>query len=467
MRKMVKMFATVSNFFENTSLHGFKFIGNREIHWSERILWTIVCIVSWIGSGVLLYISYTAYQENAVRYGFETYLTENTPLPSVSVCEDNNLEPLYRKANELFGKEHDVNLDEVLRELTYFRGSAYYIKEFCNDRGIECPKRNFSELVRKVRSSCEEIFVNCFWSSFPFECCQHFVPIETELGTCFTLNKRNEMKLKAEGDMNWINTYANIYEEFPELTVAVNGSVVVYIHPEYDAPFLNTHAYNILRPDTDRHISAYISVIDIENPPEVRDLSIYQRKCRFPDENNLRSAGAYSYSACIVDCRRTAQMNLCNCTSHLTPNTRPEEHCNYDGIKCLDIHNSRLSVIKSKWTGNDGLECDCLPGCADIETEIVFSHFTNPKYLVVEPGSSLISVKLLKFPYERYKRNVVNGMIELFVSIGVTAGLFLGASLLSIVEVIYYFFFRACAKERKESIDENESVTQNILPFVL
>lgn len=53
------------------------------------------------------------------------------------------------------------------------------------------------------------------------------------------------------------------------------------------------------------------------------------------------------------------------------------------------------------------------------------------------------------------------------VSIGVTAGLFLGASLLSIVEVIYYFFFRACAKERKESIDENESVTQNILPFVL
>lgn len=30
-----------------------------------------------------------------------------------------------------------------------------------------------------------------------------------------------------------------------------------------------------------------ISVIDIENGPDVRDLSVYQRKCRFPDENYL------------------------------------------------------------------------------------------------------------------------------------------------------------------------------------
>ena len=31
-----------------------------------------------------------------------------------------------------------------------------------------------------------------------------------------------------------------------------------------------------------------ISIIDIENGADVRDLSVHQRKCRFPDENYLQ-----------------------------------------------------------------------------------------------------------------------------------------------------------------------------------
>lgn len=68
-----------------------------------------------------------------------------------------------------------------------------------------------------------------------------------------------------------------------------------------------------------KHIG--ISVTDIENAAEVRQLSVSQRKCRFPDENYLSVSKTYSYSACVVQCRMQAQLDKCNCTSHLMPNT--------------------------------------------------------------------------------------------------------------------------------------------------
>lgn len=49
----------------------------------------------------------------------------------------------------------------------------------------------------------------------------------------------------------------------------------------------------------------------------------------------------------------------------------PEEHCDYDGIICLDSFNTRLAIQKTKWGDKDGLICDCLPGCADTDFDVV------------------------------------------------------------------------------------------------
>lgn len=54
-------------------------------------------------------------------------------------------------SDRLYGEDHDFNLDEVLKEISYFRGSAYYIKEFCFDGHVKCPKKGFTKLARKVR----------------------------------------------------------------------------------------------------------------------------------------------------------------------------------------------------------------------------------------------------------------------------------------------------------------------------
>lgn len=65
-----------------------------------------------------------------------------------------------------------------------------------------------------------------------------------------------------------------------------------------------------------------LSIRNIENDPQTRDVSVAQRICRFSDENILDVHKYYSYSACSVQCRKDQQLKMCNCTNHLIPNTR-------------------------------------------------------------------------------------------------------------------------------------------------
>lgn len=60
---------------------------------------------------------------------------------------------------------------------------------------------------------------------------------------------------------------------------------------------------------------------NVENDPEARDVSVTQRNCRFPEENNVEVHKLYSFSACSVQCRKDEQMRLCGCNSHVMPNT--------------------------------------------------------------------------------------------------------------------------------------------------
>lgn len=61
--------------------------------------------------------------------------------------------------------------------------------------------------------------------------------------------------------------------------------------------------------------------------------------------------------------------------------------------------------------------------------------------IVVE--ENYVNIEYLTWPIIRYKREVLFGWVDLLVSFGGIAGLFLGFSLLSGVEIIYYFTMRA------------------------
>ena len=52
-RKMA-MWAIFSDFTENSTLHGVKYLGKRKRHWFERAFWMIAVVISVIGCSIMI-----------------------------------------------------------------------------------------------------------------------------------------------------------------------------------------------------------------------------------------------------------------------------------------------------------------------------------------------------------------------------------------------------------------------------
>ncbi|XP_058817036.1 sodium channel protein Nach isoform X1 [Topomyia yanbarensis] len=405
----------------------------------SKIFWTVCVVCSWFGSALLINASLEAFRTSAISFVVETnYRDWNTKFPSIVVCEMRNMERIQMVADELWGEDHDFAMEEILNEIGYFRGESYHTVSECteDEHPENCFSSNFSDYARLVRSPCEETLDECFWNGQRFDCCKYFQPMETEIGVCYAVNS---IQTSADEPLK-IDMVSNKTTGLGRLRITVLTEAYVFTLGEEDVPNLITPKSEVLVIDYYIAYKRQISIKYIENDPETKQVSVEQRKCRYPDENNLDVHAYYSYSACSVQCRKDKQLKTCNCTSHLMPNTDPALKCNMTGLVCLNAHYEDLTVVIPPWSTGKGVVCDCLPSCSEVDITVV--HDSRESLYTSEKRFSTIDIDLSALPTERYKRNVVRGRLDLVVSVGGTTGLFVGASLLSFVEIVYYFTIR-------------------------
>ncbi|KAG5878519.1 hypothetical protein JTB14_018903 [Gonioctena quinquepunctata] len=301
------------------------------------IFWTICCTLSWIATGLLIHSSWKDFQNNAISFVVETsYLDWNTNFPSVVVCETDNQENIARVTDKTFGDPHDYNLDEMVKELVYYKGLSFYTLQIC---GPDVLNRTDNCFLRNV-------------SYFPDE------------------------------------LYSFGKQEVPSLTSLANDILQISPHIRFQR---------------------YFAIKEIENQPQVKDVSVEQRKCRFPEESmGIDVHRFYSYSSCCVQCRKEAQLQKCGCVHHLMPNTTFEQHCTMEGLQCLNTHYNQIAVLKASWANRSGLVCGCLPSCTEIELSIVRDDKSG-----IGQDYAIVELSLEKLPTEMFKRNIVRGKLDL------------------------------------------------------
>lgn len=156
----------------------------------------------------------------------------------------------------------------------------------------------------------------CTWNGYPFECCEHFLPLQTEFGLCFAINSvQTQPKLKYP-------LIANRENGPGQLNFSSYEDITIHIHSIQDVPYVidNDMKETILYGSVKNII---ISVTEIINDPAAIDVPVNFRQCRFewelengPEKSLYKY---YSHSACTVECASDAQMKYCNCTHHLMP----------------------------------------------------------------------------------------------------------------------------------------------------
>ncbi|CAG4982990.1 unnamed protein product [Parnassius apollo] len=119
----------------------------------SRLSWLIFVVLCWYSSFELIAAQYDAYQNNPISFVVETtYRDWDTYFPSIAICENDNTARIEAVSDRIFGEDHDFNIEEVLKEISYFKGFTYYVGELCTpeDPLEDCDKWNVTHYANLV-----------------------------------------------------------------------------------------------------------------------------------------------------------------------------------------------------------------------------------------------------------------------------------------------------------------------------
>nr|XP_032512969.1 pickpocket protein 28-like [Danaus plexippus plexippus] len=210
----------------------------------------------------------------------------------------------------------------------------------------------------------------------------------------------------------------------------ISSSYEVYIHGPLEVPDISTKRHYA---DENYYMKIYVTAMTVYTSPEAARLSVGQRRCRFLHENSLKHNSVYTYNMCRMECRLRLCLKYCKCVPFFYRNGK-EKICDVDGMQCLAKYKDDLIKLRTK----DGkkVSCECLPICDDVNY-IVQSHALHEWFL-----GTFFQWGIVTYPRMRYRRDIIFGFTDVLVAVGGMAGLFLGCSVLSFMEIVYFLTLR-------------------------
>ncbi|EDS33542.1 pickpocket 13 [Culex quinquefasciatus] len=388
---------------------------------------------------------------NAVSLVIENvHARDVTHFPSVGICEMGYAKEYYAslesqindmRTSEEMEYNYDVEdfmLRIIFHNLYNYGSIMSYCAPYkdCTDC-VKCPTAGYNKFAWKVRASCEELFEECRWNGKVFDCCRYFKPIQTTMGSCYLINS---VQLVKKGGYNWLSMEVGRGVASGELLLNVSKATSAYILNEEDVPHMLLTTLQFTQIPEGYSETVFLTVQNIVNDPLVQTVDTEVRRCIFPDEQSEFNYPKYSYSVCVTECLKNAQIKMCNCCHHnfITGDNDKSPICMYEGLACLDQKDVMFpqTTIMQPWRTN-GLVCQCLPSCTEHEIRVI-----GKQSEIEERNSRSVMFKMLALPTQRYRRQIVREKLDIVVSVGGILGLFMGASILSLVELVYFFTVR-------------------------
>ncbi|EFA10172.2 sodium channel protein Nach [Tribolium castaneum] len=431
-------------FFEHSTLHGVRYIAEYGRPFLERFMWFSCVGIGAVATAVIIVSLWDKFQTNPTITGLDTdFHNWKVPFPAITVCQEKpyNLSRIEEYFEDKYSDPslgYSVGLLTELTKLSFdsIRELTFKIKPSASNTF------DLKEVAFELMNRCEEIFESCEFKSYKSNCCEDFFPVFTEKGFCYTFNSRHyekklpwndtvvpdfQMRYIKETDLAWSL-------KFTVKDTSVN--MPIYILNSDEQAGLDIQPQHIW----DYKINKIsFSVKQTYTTEDTKQLSIKQRHCVFSDELKLQTDNIYTYTACTRQCRMDNSMRLCKCVPFFYPQIGGYKHCSLLQLSCI-------------WENLDSIKsvdrCFCNLGCSNTVYEVEkLTEATG------DSGRNELEARFVSWPMVRYKREVLFGWVDLLVSFGGIAGLFLGFSLLSGVEILYYFTIRACCmvvREKRE-----------------
>ncbi|XP_026282493.1 sodium channel protein Nach-like [Frankliniella occidentalis] len=466
-KKRCLTFKSVFNFLylvmKTSSIHGFNHMTDEKRHILERMVWFVFLVLGCWGAVEVSRSTWKHYQENPTVISMERdYKEWNTSFPSVTICPTVKYDEaaVEAKAEEMTHIQDKERLKLFLMKLANATYDTF--GDVPNDFSDEIKPSEYMDLVLAVKLDFSYTVSGSNTEANTVGALQTTI---TEHGLCYAFNsdiavynspeyfksKNNSLVQRA-----WSFYGSPLDGDVFAQVMDMNSGYLVYLHSSNETA---DFASQRLESPSGSYKTLDISALSIYTSEDAASLDVPQRRCRFLVEpkSPLILSPVYSYNLCRNECRMKLAHRRCGCVPHFYRPVHKYRICDVKGMHCLAKETDLMSTLRDPVTKKK-VKCNCLPPCDDVNYIIENDH-TMPWFL----GTNL-KWGMTKYPRMRLKRDVIFGFIDVLVSVGGTAGLFLGCSVLSLIEIVYFFtlkaFFYVLEHRNDDEDDEDEEGLQ-------
>nr|XP_046215655.1 acid-sensing ion channel 1C-like isoform X1 [Oncorhynchus gorbuscha] len=441
-------------FMRRTKVHGLMFVFSPDKTLTQRILWLLaffVCVsllFTWSWNRILYLMSYPAVTRIKMEW------THNMSFPAVTFCNHN----LFRVSSltkvdlyhcgywmDLMHQNHSV----LEKSLALLRDNhKYNLLSLLDFNGYTPPPRyhvNTTEMIGRLGHQLEDMLLEC---RFRGENCTHqnFTTIYTRYGKCYTFNSGldgNPLLTTLKGGTgNGLeimldiqqDEYLPVWGETDE--TSYEAGIKVQIHSQDEPPFIDQLGFGVA-PGFQTFVSCQQQLLQYLPPP--------WGDCKStPIDSEFFST--YSITACRIDCETRYLVENCNCRMVHMPGTSmvctPEQY--------KDCADPALDFLVEK----DNDYCVCETPCNMIRYGKELSMVKIPskasaKYLAKKFNKTeqyigenvlVLDIFFEALNYEKIEQKKAYEIAGLLGDIGGQMGLFIGASVLTILEIFDYLY---------------------------
>uniref|UniRef100_A0A1I8PAZ4 Sodium channel protein Nach n=1 Tax=Stomoxys calcitrans TaxID=35570 RepID=A0A1I8PAZ4_STOCA len=441
-------------FCATTSIHGLKYARDEDTNKYIRFLWYIITLVMFACAITMVFTFYVDYQSSPTRMNVENdhAPTASVLFPATTICPEvmNNMEK-SKAYLETLVMPNDTTVSDLLPHLGLDYGFMYDDQRYnmsileMFDELLEINNLPIIEFAKKTAWNCNDLIYKCRFKDTIVPCDQLFQLASTFNGYCCSFNLNQTYNLKFTNQL----AYAGFR----------NGlSLILYYN---DTLYKNLRSYSlgfkILMQEANAFPSAhstnkfiplneevFISIKPTETfcSQAVKDLSFEERQCTFPYEYKLRYFSSYVAANCELNCRVTMMVKFCGCHTYFFYSNRTSERiCTYRDIPCLVENFANIIGRLRKY------QCPCVNSCEKVEYSAQATssaldlsiQTADAFYDGLQRDYSVVHLYMNSEVYRRVRHDLLSNMVTLVSNLGSAFSLFVGMSMVSAVEIFYYF----------------------------
>ncbi|KAM7342302.1 pickpocket protein 28-like [Cochliomyia hominivorax] len=236
----------------------------------------------------------------------------------------------------------------------------------------------------------------------------------------------------------------------------------IYLNSPESVPIMSQN--HILVPH-DKEVLVSIIPQYITSADNIRSIESEKRQCYFSDERYLRFYKSYSQSNCQTECLANFTINKCGCAKFWMPKPLDTPICGLTDVDCYGLAAEEMNALIAKQTKQNFIDpqmkilCDCMPACNSLDYNFEISQAnldlfktlsaTRSEYYYTDVRASRLKIYYMESQFTAIKRAIIYDLTTLIAQCGGIFGLFMGISVLSIIEFIYFFTIRLIYNLRK------------------